>query len=46
MCTDIIFHKTETEVPAVVPPVNTFVFVGMFISFGVDKTQDAINNNL
>ncbi|WP_262150292.1 TonB-dependent receptor [Chryseobacterium foetidum] len=31
---------------AVVPPVNTFVFVGMFISFGVDKTQDAINNNL
>ncbi|MCU7617556.1 TonB-dependent receptor [Chryseobacterium sp. PBS4-4] len=31
---------------AIVPPVNTFVFVGMFISFGVDKTQDAINNNL
>lgn len=31
---------------AVVPPVNTFVFVGMFISFGVDKSQDAINNNL
>ena len=31
---------------AVVPPINTFVFVGAFISFGVDKTQDAINNNL
>ncbi len=31
---------------AVVPPVNTFVFVGAFISFGVDKTEDAINNNL
>ncbi|KFE99393.1 TonB-dependent receptor [Chryseobacterium formosense] len=31
---------------AIVPPVNTFVFVGMFISFGVDKTEDAINNNL
>ncbi|MCX8533342.1 TonB-dependent receptor [Chryseobacterium luquanense] len=31
---------------AIVPPVNTFVFVGAFISFGVDKTQDAINNNL
>lgn len=31
---------------AVVPPVNTFVFVGAFISFGADKTQDAINNNL
>lgn len=31
---------------AVVPPVNTFVFVGMFISFGVDKSENAINNNL
>lgn len=31
---------------AVVPPINTFVFVGAFISFGVDKTNDAINNNL
>ncbi|KFC24240.1 TonB-dependent receptor [Chryseobacterium sp. FH1] len=28
------------------PPVNTFVFVGVFVSFGVDKTDDAINNNL
>ncbi|MBV6879365.1 TonB-dependent receptor [Epilithonimonas ginsengisoli] len=31
---------------AVRPPVNTFVFVGVFVSFGVDKTDDAINNNL
>lgn len=31
---------------AVRPPVNTFVFIGAFISFGVDKTNDAINNNL
>jgi hypothetical protein len=31
---------------AIVPPVNTFVFIGAFISFGVDKTEDAINNNL
>lgn len=31
---------------AVIPPVNTFVFVGAFISFGVDKTNDAVNNNL
>lgn len=31
---------------SVVPPVNTFVFVGAFISLGVDRTQDAINNNL
>src|SRR6218665_1848915 len=27
---------------AVRPPVNTFVFVGVFVSFGVDKTNDAI----
>jgi len=31
---------------AVRPPVNTFVFIGVFVSFGVDKTNDAINNNL
>lgn len=31
---------------SVIPPVNTFIFVGAFISFGVDRTQDAINNNL
>lgn len=30
----------------VLPPVNTFVFIGAFISFGQDKTSDAINNNL
>jgi hypothetical protein len=41
----IIFPGTETKA-AVVPPVNTFVFIGAFISFGVDRTQDAINNNL
>ncbi len=31
---------------AIVPPVNTFVFLGAFFSIGVDKTNDAINNNL
>jgi hypothetical protein len=31
---------------AIKPPVNTFVFVGWFISFGTDKTQEAINGNL
>jgi hypothetical protein len=31
---------------AIVPPVKTFVFIGAFISFGVDRTQDVINNNL
>lgn len=40
------FSQNGNRSSSVVPPVNTFVFVGMFISFGVDKTQDAINNNL
>lgn len=40
------FSRDGSRSSAVVPPVNTFVFVGAFISFGVDKTQDAINNNL
>lgn len=40
------FSNDGLRSSAVVPPVNTFVFVGAFISFGVDKTQDAINNNL
>lgn len=40
------FSMDGSRSSAVVPPVNTFVFVGAFISFGVDKTQDAINNNL
>ncbi len=28
------------------PPAGRFIFLGCFISFGVDRTQDAINNNL
>jgi hypothetical protein len=31
---------------AIVPPSRMFVFVGAFFSFGVDRTQDAINNHL
>jgi hypothetical protein len=31
---------------AVTPPSRMFVFIGCFLSFGVDRTQDAINNNL
>lgn len=31
---------------AIVPAVKTFVYIGAFISFGVDRTQDVINNNL
>ncbi|MGA9212103.1 TonB-dependent receptor [Kaistella sp.] len=30
----------------VLPSANTFVFIGAFINFGIDRTQDAINNNL
>lgn len=31
---------------AVTPQSTRFVFVGCFLSFGTDRTQDAINNNL
>lgn len=31
---------------AVVPPANQFFFIGCFISFGVDRTEDVINSNL
>lgn len=30
----------------VLPPSKTFVFIGAFFSLGVDRTEDAINNNL
>lgn len=31
---------------AVVPPANQFFYLGCFISFGVDRTDDVINSNL
>jgi hypothetical protein len=31
---------------AINPPAKRFYFIGCFISWGVDRTQDAINNNL
>ena len=31
---------------AVTSPSKRFVFIGCFLSFGIDRTQDAINNNL
>jgi len=31
---------------AVTPPAKRFVYIGCFLSFGIDRTQDAINNNL
>ena len=30
----------------IVPPAQRFYFIGCFLSFGVDRTEDAINNNL
>lgn len=30
----------------IVPPSRMFVYIGAFFSFGIDRTQDAINNNL
>ena len=30
----------------ILPSTNTFVFIGAFINFGIDRTEDAINNNL
>jgi hypothetical protein len=31
---------------AIVPPAKMFVFLGAFISFGVDRSEDVINSNL
>jgi len=35
----------DNKIP-VTPAYKRFVYVGCFISFGIDRTQDAINNNL
>ncbi len=31
---------------AILPPSKTFVYLGYFMSFGIDRTEDVINNNL
>lgn len=31
---------------AITPPARQFFFIGAFLSWGVDRTEDAINNNL
>ncbi|HLY71760.1 MAG TPA: TonB-dependent receptor [Puia sp.] len=31
---------------SITPPAKRFYFVGLFLSWGVDRSQDAINNNL
>jgi len=38
-------HDGTVKVP-ITPPAPQFFFLGVFLSWGVDKTQDAINNNL
>jgi hypothetical protein len=40
------FSSNGLKSRAIVPPTNTFVFIGAFISFGTDRTLEAINNNL
>ncbi|WP_213197120.1 TonB-dependent receptor [Cloacibacterium caeni] len=40
------FSSNGLKSRAIVPPNNTFVFIGAFISFGTDRTQEVINNNL
>jgi hypothetical protein len=40
------FSYNGNRKEAIVPPSRMFVFIGAFFSFGIDRTQDAINNNL
>lgn len=40
------YNNSGTRKEAVTPPSKRFIFLGCFLSFGIDRTQDAINNNL
>jgi vitamin B12 transporter len=40
------YSSDGTRKEAVTPPSKRFIFIGCFLSFGIDRTQDAINNNL
>jgi hypothetical protein len=40
------YNNSGSRKEAVTPPSKRFVFIGCFLSFGIDRTQDAINNNL
>ena len=40
------YSSNGSRKEAVTPPSKRFVFIGCFLSFGIDRTQDAINNNL
>lgn len=40
------YNNNGSRKEAVGPTSKRFVFIGCFLSFGTDRTQDAINNNL
>jgi len=40
------YNHDGSHKEAVTPPSKRFVFIGCFLSFGIDRTQEAINNNL
>ena len=40
------YNNAGTRKEAVTPPSKRFIYLGCFLSFGIDRTQDAINNNL
>lgn len=40
------YNYNATYKEAITPPAPQFYFIGLFLSWGVDKRQDAINNNL
>jgi vitamin B12 transporter len=40
------FSYTGARKEAIIPPSRRFYFLGCFMSFGVDRSEDVINNNL
>lgn len=40
------FSQLNSNKIPILPPAKRFIFIGCFLSFGIDRTQDAINNNL
>ena len=40
------FSTINNNKVAVIPPAKRFLYMGCFLSFGIDRTKDAINNNL
>ena len=40
------FSAINNNKVAVIPPSKRFLYLGCFLSFGIDRSQEAINNNL